>query len=199
MTAVGDEKLCEESDVVAHYRVILGRDPESAAVIDEAKRQPLTLFLRGGFASGEFHDSVVSRLANGRRIPHERLSARPAPDQISWLARNLELGSETTTKLDSSRSWEDFFRLLFADANFRRLVPALRDSELLSAPPRRLLRPMSSAMEDSAGLEQTLRRGRRRDRETSGDIVIVTGMHRSGTSLCAKSDEPARREHERRD
>ena len=54
VTAVGDEKLCEESDVVTHYRVILGRDPESAAVVDEAKRQPLTRFVRGGFASGEF-------------------------------------------------------------------------------------------------------------------------------------------------
>ena len=45
MTAVGGEKLCEESDVVAHYCVILGRDPESAAVVDEAKRQPLTRFV----------------------------------------------------------------------------------------------------------------------------------------------------------
>ena len=186
MTAVGDEKLCEESDVVAHYRVILGRDPESAAVVEEAKRQPLTPFVRDGFASGEFHDSVVSRLANGRRIPHERLSARPAPHQISWLARHLELGSETTTKLDSSRI-------------MGRLLPvALRRRQLSPAGPglarqRALVGPASSASPAAKRRNGGIRRdrnrrsldSRRRDPEMSGDIVIVTGMHRSGTSLCA--------------
>ena len=183
MTAVG-EKLCDRSDVVSHYHVILGRDPESAAVVEEAMRQPLTLFVRGGLASAEFHDSVVSRLANGRRLPHERLSARPAPDQISWLAPHIELGSDVAAMLGLSRSWEDFFRLLCADVNFRRLVPALRDSELLSTLPRRLLLLSSGAPDESAS-GPPLPRRRRRDPEVSRDIVIVTGMHRSGTSLCA--------------
>ena len=183
MTAVG-ENLCEESDVVTHYRVILGRDPESAAVVEEAKRQPLIPFVRDGFDSGEFQDFVVSRLANGRRIPHERLSARPTPHQISWLARHLELGS------GRRRSWtpRNMGRLLPVPLRRRLFSPAgpgLAQQRALAALPRRLLRPPSGATEESGGSEQTLPRQPRRDPEMSGGIVIVTGMHRSGTSLCA--------------
>lgn len=101
MTVEGGEKLCDESDVVMHYRIIVGRDPESAAVIEAAKRQPLTRFVRSGFLSGEFQDNVIFKLANGRPLPHERISARPTLDQISWLIQHLELGPDTLKNLDS--------------------------------------------------------------------------------------------------
>jgi hypothetical protein len=185
MTMGQSRTLCTESDVVIHYRLVLGRDPESATVVEQAKRQPLTRYVRAGFASAEFHESVVSRLANGRRVPHERLSPRPTAAQISWLAPHLELDPDTTANLESSRSWEDFFRLLFADADFRRLVPALRETGLLSTPPRRLLRPVSAATGESAEPEPASPPRPRHGGEVSRDIVIVTGMHRSGTSLCA--------------
>ena len=75
--------------------------------------------------------------------------------------------------------------MLFADANFRRLVPALRDSDLLSAPPRRLHRPHGGATEDLTGPERAFPQRRLREPDNVSRIVIVTGMHRSGTSLCA--------------
>ncbi len=185
MTVEGGEKLCDESDVVMHYRIIVGRDPESAAVIEAAKRQPLTRFVRSGFLSGEFQDNVIFKLANGRPLPHERISARPTLDQISWLIQHLELGPDTLKNLDSVGSWTDLFRFLFTDVNFRRLVPALRDTDLLQELPRGLLRQRISAVEESERLEQEVPQRHRRDRDVSGDMVIVTGMHRSGTSLCA--------------
>jgi hypothetical protein len=185
VTLESGERFCEENDVVLLYRVVHGRVPESTAVIEEAKSQPLTGFVRSALSCREFEESVVSGLANRRGIPHLRLSARPTRDEVSWLLPHIELGPDTLAKLGSAQSWEDFFRLLFADATFRRWVPALRDTALLQELPRRFQGPRIATTEEPVGLESGLPRRRRRDRERSDDLVIVTGMHRSGTSLCA--------------
>jgi hypothetical protein len=154
--------------------------------MEEAKNQPLTGFVRGGFGSGEFHTNVVLGLMNDRRLPQARGSTKPSPDEITWLLSHLELGSETVATLDFIESWDEFFRTLFADPQFRPLVPALRDSDLFQDLPLRLARRRKDRFADRQAPEPEPVVERRRSHPKSPrEIVIVTGMHRSGTSLCA--------------
>ena len=186
MTVEGGEKLCDESDVVMHYRMILGRDPESAAVIEAAKAPTADPVCAQWISVGEFQDNVVSKLANGRRTP-SRAHICPADAGPDFLAHPA---SRTRPRYVD----EPGFRAIVGRIYFDSSSPTS-----ISGGSSRLCAIRTSCKNCLAGFSgsvlprwknprdwsRRLPQRHRRDRDVSGDMVIVTGMHRSGTSLCA--------------
>jgi hypothetical protein len=90
------------------YQIILGRNPESAIVIDEARTQPVKNLLLAFLSSEEFVHLVAQPLAGGTRLPHEVLSRGPRAEQVSWFADIINPDEGTLAELRSAKTWRIF-------------------------------------------------------------------------------------------
>jgi ADP-heptose:LPS heptosyltransferase/GT2 family glycosyltransferase len=103
------------------YQIFLGRDPENSFVILEAKSSPLRGFVTGLMLSGEFQAAVPQALARGTPMPHERGGARPAPEQIAWLAGLLP--GTAVPAVSQSADWRAFWAAMLALPGFPGAAP----------------------------------------------------------------------------
>ncbi len=113
-----------DRDVLMGYQMFLGRDPESSFVIADAKTSPVGAFLRALMGSGEFQSAVLDKLAAGRKMPHEAVSAAPSGEQMAWLFNLVHVPGRPGAVLRAATSWAEWMRTLVA-------IPGLP-----TAPPR---------------------------------------------------------------
>ena len=143
------------ADVTGAYRVLLGREPESAAVLAEKTGQPLADMIPALLGSAEFTEGVASPLLEGRGTP-ARYEGAPLPADALWIADALPATEETAAAVKAAASWRDLLLSLFADPRFGPAVDALEPAwsraALVSAlsdwTPRR---PDAGAREDDWG------------------------------------------------
>lgn len=75
-------------DVRALYLLLLGRRPESAAIIEAQRGRPCLDLIREGFGSDEFRERVVGPFLTDKAIPHRRLDAADFEWVRDWLAQS---------------------------------------------------------------------------------------------------------------
>ena len=111
------------ADVTAAYRVLLGRTPESAAVLAEKVGQPLAGVVSALLLSAEFIEGVATPLLDGR-APPARYEGLPLPDDARWVGAALPVTEETAAAVRGTASWRDLLLALFADPRFGPAVDA---------------------------------------------------------------------------
>lgn len=75
-------------DVRALYLLLLGRRPESAAIVEAQCGRPCLDLIREGLASDEFRERVAGPFLTGKAIPHRRLDAADFEWVRDWLAQS---------------------------------------------------------------------------------------------------------------
>jgi O-antigen biosynthesis protein len=105
-------------DVANCYRLALGREPESAAVVDEKLTQPRAGLLPDFFSSSEFEQNVRSPVATGAPLGAPLFQER-LPDSLKmWAADFAPLTPDGRAAARAASSWPQLFRTLFSDAAF---------------------------------------------------------------------------------
>ncbi len=112
------------ADVASAYRVLLGRDVESAAVVAAKASQPFSVLVGGLLSSGEFTDGIVRAISDGQ-APGDRYAGLPSPDDRLWASTRLPLTPETVEALRVAETWRDLLARLYADARFGPQADAL--------------------------------------------------------------------------
>lgn len=82
----GGEPSASTEDVANAYRLVLGRNPESAAVIATHRTRPAARTVEVLLRSTEFARAVLERLVAGRAPPHVSLPAEDAAACLAWAA-----------------------------------------------------------------------------------------------------------------
>ena len=118
------ERAATAADVRGAYRVLLGRDVESDAVLREKVGQPLEPMIAGLMGSGEFVDRVVASLVDARH-PGDRFAGLPLPDDAAWVRDALPVTEETAAAVVRADTWRDLLLAVFADPRFGPAVDAL--------------------------------------------------------------------------
>lgn len=75
-------------DVLNSYRAVLGRDPESEAVIQENLNRSIEDSVGAFLRSGEFHD-LLAGLAHGHLPPHAHLTSEAVREACEWAEMRL--------------------------------------------------------------------------------------------------------------
>jgi hypothetical protein len=154
-------ELAGVQDVLMCYQLVLGRDPESAFVIEEARTQPVEALLIAYAASEEFATQVAAPLAIGGRLPHEAWSRGPRGQHVAWLLDHLVPTPSQGTQLQYAKTWPVFLSVLSAIMNgissdmTAVAAPADSSGSAYSAQELAALRDSVSALE--AGLAEVQR------------------------------------------
>lgn len=106
------------------YRVLLGREAESEAVLAEAARHPVEVMVAGLLSSGELHEVLVAPLLSGAP-PLERFAEAPEDQDRAWASEALPLTPEGRTAAQAAQRWRDLLLAIYGDARFGATVDAL--------------------------------------------------------------------------
>ena len=115
----------DADDITGLYELLLGRLPESDAVLD--------LYIDGDMAgvidqltqSLEYRDGPRRQFALGL-VPRGGLYGAPPSDAFrQWAATRLPLNDDARAALDGGRSWGDLLTTVFSDTVFRNSFPRL--------------------------------------------------------------------------
>jgi hypothetical protein len=101
-------------DVVMAFELFLGRNPESAAVIDYHKAKSFPSMVAGCLGSPEFAETVVRPLRAGVKVRRGDYRGKPSVEQLAWLARYIVLDSAQLDSLEQAPDWAGFFQALHA-------------------------------------------------------------------------------------
>ena len=112
----------ERRDVVNAYRLALGRDPESDAVVDDKLGQPNGDWLPGFFKSPEFHDKVYAKALHDGRLEGGHFSTPPPSALVRWAADFIPLSPASQDGVAAAQDWYALFQGLFCDETFCRSV-----------------------------------------------------------------------------
>ncbi len=104
-------------DIINCYRLALGRDPESDAVIEDKVRQPKAGLLPDFFSSSEFEDNVRPKLAAGA-LSHPVFRTPPDDAFKAWVAAFAPLSEGGVRAARASGGWYGLHHALFADPVF---------------------------------------------------------------------------------
>ena len=119
------ERAATAEDVARAYRVLLGRDAESAAVIAAKAGASLGALIGEFLRSGEFGGEVAARLIAGHP-PAGHYLDRPTGEDAAWARRALPLSPEVAEALaQPAQGWRDLLLALFSDARFGPVIDAL--------------------------------------------------------------------------
>ena len=115
------------ADVAFGYRLLLGREPESPAVLEDKSGHPLDVMLAGLAASDEFATGVAAPLLDGR-APDLRYPGVPGEADTLWARTALGVTRQTAAALERSRTWRDLLLALAADPLFGGWIDSLGTS-----------------------------------------------------------------------
>ena len=101
-------------DVVMAFELFLGRNPESAAVIDFHRAKSFPSMMAGCLGSPEFTDTVVRPLRAGVKVRRGDYRGKPSVEQLAWLARYIVLDTAQIDSLEQAPDWAGFFQALHA-------------------------------------------------------------------------------------
>ena len=104
-------------DVINCYRLALGRDPETEAVIEDKLRQPRSGLLPDFFSSSEFDEGVRIDVLQGSP-PQPGLRLPPSAELRAWAATFAPLSHKGAEAIKAAESWPGVYRSLFADDVF---------------------------------------------------------------------------------
>ncbi len=121
-----------DTDILMGYRVFLGRDPENAFVIEDARSSPVGAFIRALMVSDEFRGSVLDNLSAGTALPHESAGDGPCQAQLDWLFGLLRVPHAAEAALRHPAGWAAWFRTLTAVPGFPVAPP--RDAPEAASP-----------------------------------------------------------------
>jgi hypothetical protein len=124
-------------DIVMLYQVLLGRNPENSAVIQDHRANGFNKALETFVSSQEFRDSVLDPVRRGAPVRRHDQLPRPSADQLNWLFSRAILDEGQKTILRQSANWEQFFQFLCSLDGF--LEPAAAPPP---PPPEVASRPM---------------------------------------------------------
>lgn len=77
-----------EDDVAALYLLLLGRRPESAAVLEAQRGRPCLHLIREGLGSDAFRERVVPPFLSDKAMPHQRLDPAECEFAGDWLKQS---------------------------------------------------------------------------------------------------------------
>lgn len=149
-------RRADDYDVLMCYQVFLGRNPENSFVIEEAKTQSVETIIRSFLASSEFAVSVLGRRRSGSRLPHVMLSAAPLPEQIAWLADQLDMDEAQGAALREVADWDTLVDVLAGLAGDEEAAPgpgAAAAAASMTVPSREGAMPV--AMPDASTAERS--------------------------------------------
>ncbi len=112
----------ERRDIVNAYRLALGRDPESDAVVDDKLGQPNGDWLPSFFKSPEFHDKVYAKALRDGRLEGGHFSSPPPSALVRWAADFIPLSQAGQDGVADAQDWYVLFQGLFCDETFCRSV-----------------------------------------------------------------------------
>lgn len=92
-------------DVVNCYRLVLGRDPESDAVVEEKLAQPKVGLVKDFFSSPEFSEGVLRAIAEDRAVLNSH-RAFPTEEIKAPAADFLLLTPGTVERLPAAKTWK---------------------------------------------------------------------------------------------
>ncbi len=101
-------------DVVMAFEIFLGRNPESAAVIDYHKAKTFPGMMAGCLGSREFTETVVRPMRTGVKLRRGDYRGKPSVEQLAWLARYIVLDTAQLDSLEQAPDWAGFFQALHA-------------------------------------------------------------------------------------
>ncbi len=104
-------------DIVNCYRLALGRDPESEAVVEEKLRQPKSGLLPDFFSSSEFDEGVRKDVIQGSLL-QPGFRERPTAEIKAWIAGFAPISPEGAQAVKSAENWPGVYRALFSDDVF---------------------------------------------------------------------------------
>ncbi len=104
-------------DIVNCYRLALGRDPESEAVVEDKLSQSKSGLLPDFFSSAEFDEGVRNDVPRGSP-PQPSLRLPPSAEIKTWAAGFAPLSPEGVKAVEIAESWAGLYRALFADESF---------------------------------------------------------------------------------
>lgn len=113
-----------EYDVVMLYQVLLGRNPENSAVIQNHRTAPLSAAFHTFVSSPEFRDKVMDPVLAGAPMRSHDMNPRPSEDQLAWLFTRTVLDEGQKRKLRDAEDWEQFFAHLLNWRGFLDPPPA---------------------------------------------------------------------------
>jgi hypothetical protein len=99
-------------DAVMAFEMFLGRNPESAAVIDFHKSQSFPNMMAGCLASSEFADNVIRPMRAAQPILRGDYRGKPSQEQLGWLARFVAFDEAEMAQLTAAKDWGEFFLAL---------------------------------------------------------------------------------------
>ena len=109
-------------DIVNCYRLALGREPESPAVVEDKLGHSRTALLPDFFSSGEFRDKVRAAAAASGPLRGGIFQSPPSADLLDWTAGFAPLSAPGREALQTCRSWYGLYLALFADPLFQQSV-----------------------------------------------------------------------------
>jgi hypothetical protein len=104
--------------VLLLYEILLGRDPESSFVIEEAKTQPIRALFQSFVESPEFRHAVVQPMQTGSRLRHECAAPGPTSQQCRWILSLLAMDSNSADAMSAAKDWRQFFDILLRFCGF---------------------------------------------------------------------------------
>jgi hypothetical protein len=110
--------IATPADVANCYALLLGRGPESAAVLEEAASQPFKRVFGAMLGSREFRN-LIAAFARSGTLPHD--GSQPYSDRIGfWLIEKLELPDAIKRDVIVADSWRTVLTALLASERLRR-------------------------------------------------------------------------------
>ncbi len=105
------ERAATAAEVAGAYRVLLGRDAESAAVLREKAGQPLASMIAGLLAADEFTAGVAPLLAAGRPLG-DRFADALLPADVAWVRDAADVSPDTVAAAARADTWRDLLLAL---------------------------------------------------------------------------------------
>lgn len=112
-------------DIVNLYAVVLGRRPESQAVVAAAEGRDRYEAVQGFIASSEFYDQVFAPVVSGRGWDIARFADEITQDMCAWISSTFELDEEQSTLMSRALSWPTAISSIFSNRKLTvRSLPA---------------------------------------------------------------------------
>ncbi len=162
-----------DADVTNAYALLLGRTPESAAVMERQTHSTVQVLLTELLGAEEFYQRVLEPIIDVRPLTGALFDRPPAAATMNWAADLLPLSVSTRSTLRQQTGWYGLYKTIFADEAF---LLALGDAQ-------------PQLLEPSVGISLSERFNALETRRIIGAVEEVSPGKVSGWALNADSPD----------